>query len=104
MNTDISDSPQKSVPSKPKCVICGGTDDIELHHVGGRNHIPKYKVPLCRKRHQELTEKIRIAGGNMSYTPNKKARIVRALMAIMVFVWTLLEDLSREIEEEVETQ
>ena len=66
--------------------------------------MPKYKVPLCRKRHQELTDKIRIAGVNMSYTPNKKARIVRALITIMVFVWTLLEDLSQEIEGETETQ
>jgi hypothetical protein len=83
---------------KPHCLQCGSSGDIEGHHGGGRNHLPQFIVPLCRKHHVSVTAAIRLAGVSMSYTPNKRVRLLRALMAIIVLVWTLLEELLQEIE------
>src|SRR5579862_3814205 len=91
---------QHSKPKKPCCVICGSPADIELHHIGGRNHAPTDTVPLCRTHHLRLTEKIRVAGVDMPYTSDKRLRLVRAQMAAIVFIWNLLEEMLQELERE----
>jgi hypothetical protein len=88
-------------PDGPRCVMCGSAEKVEAHHVGGRKHIPWFTLPFCRKPHHDrITEAIRRAGVDMRFTPNKKIRLVRALMAVTILVWALLEELLEEIERE----
>jgi hypothetical protein len=96
--TQICERPSK--PQKLRCVICGSTVEVERHHVGGRNHVPRYTNPLCRKHHLRVTAAIRGGGIDMRYTSDKRVRLVRALMATAVFVWTLLDELMQEFEQE----
>ena len=70
------------------------------HHAGGQNHIPWFITGLCRYRHERLHEAISRAGIDLSYTENKKIRLIRALMTITMLVWELLRELLEEIERE----
>jgi hypothetical protein len=75
------------------CVVCGSTDDVERHHVGGRNHVAWFTVPLCRQHHVRLTIAIRHAGVDMRHTTDIRERFARARMANQLFLWTLEEAL-----------
>ena len=78
--------------SKPRhCVLCGNGQDIELHHVGGRNHVPWFTVPLCRDHHVKLTALIHQAGIDMRYVSNEQERISTVRQAVYVFLWMLEE-------------
>jgi hypothetical protein len=75
----------------PACVICGSTDGIEHNHVGGRNHVAWFTMPFCHEHHLQFHALLRAAGVNLEYTPNPEERIVRALKAIAICQWMLLE-------------
>jgi hypothetical protein len=92
----VKDKPRRAVDvtaaNQPCCVRCGCRKDIEQHHVGGRNHAPAFTLALCRPCHVAVTKALLSAGVDMRYTANKFERITRALRAILVFVWVLLEE------------
>ena len=75
------------------CVICDVTSRIEWHHAGGENHVAWFKVPLCYQHHQQLHKFVEAAGVNLQYTADPIERVVRALQAIKVCEWMLLEKL-----------
>ena len=62
---------------------------MELHHIGGRNHVAWFLIPLCQKHHVALTIAIRRAGIDMEYTPDATERLRRARQAIYVCLWFL---------------
>ena len=74
-----------------RCVLCGSAGDVELHHVGGRNHVFWFLVPLCREHHVKLTALIYQAGIDMRFTTDVIERISRARRAVVVFLWMLDE-------------
>lgn len=74
---------------KLRCTVCGSTDQVEKHHVGGRNHVVWFTIPLCRKHHVKLTAYIEAAGIDMRYTPDRLTRIRRARRAICMLLWFL---------------
>lgn len=74
---------------KLRCTICGSTDQVEKHHVGGRNHVVWFTILLCRKHHVKLTAYIAAAGVDMRYTPDRLTRIRRARQAICMLLWFL---------------
>jgi hypothetical protein len=74
-----------------RCAKCGSSHDLEMHHIGGRNHVVWLMIPLCRKHHIELTVAIRRAGIDLRYTSDKTERLRRARKAIYVCLW-FLED------------
>jgi hypothetical protein len=74
---------------KLRCAICDSTDHVEKHHVGGRNHVAWFTVPLCRDHHVRLTRYIERAGIDMRYTPDRLTRIRRARQAISMLLWFL---------------
>ncbi len=78
---------------KPHCVLCGSTRDVELHHVGGRHHIAWFTIPLCRIHHLRVTAALRVAGVNMSFTPDTRERFSRVRMATLVFLSLVEEEL-----------
>jgi hypothetical protein len=73
--------------------VCGRTDGVENHHVGGRNHVAWFTVPLCQKHHLRLTRAILNAEIDMRFTTNIRERFSRARMANQLFLWTLEEAL-----------
>jgi hypothetical protein len=81
--------PTKSVGLR--CVLCGSSNQVERHHIGGQNHIAWFTVPLCRKHHLELTTALSRAGVDMRYTPDVRERLRRARQATLVFLWMLGE-------------
>jgi hypothetical protein len=96
-NLQISgDQPTKPVQlrvrrssEKLRCTIGGSTKQVELHHVGGRNHVVWFTIPLCREHHVKLTRYIEAAGVDMRYTPDRLERLRRARKAIYMLLWFL---------------
>jgi hypothetical protein len=88
------------------CAICGSTDRVQGHHLGGRNHARFFTIPLCLSHHKRVTIAIqqmgRQAGGIdlMKRTSHPAERARRARLAAFVFLWFLEEMLETEIQAE----
>ncbi len=104
MKDDIKIRSPRSGTQKLHCVLCGSTVDVERHHAGGQYHIGWFNIPLCRMHHVRLTALIRLAGVNMSYTPDIRERFARARMMIFVFLWLLDEALKEYEQKQKEKQ
>jgi hypothetical protein len=81
-----------------RCVICLSTRRIESNHVGGKNFIAWFTGPLCGEHHDRFHALLRQAGVDLRYTPDTVERIRRALAAVQIFEWMLLEKLKCEIQ------
>lgn len=79
-----------------RCVICLSTRRVESNHVGGRHLIAWFTSPLCGEHHDRFHVLARQAGLDLRYTPDPMERIRRALLAIKIFEWMLLEHLKHE--------
>jgi hypothetical protein len=66
---------------------------IEEHHVGLRNHVPWFTLPLCQQHHREIHRSLEGAGVETRSTTNKLHRIGWALKALAVFLYRLAEEL-----------
>src|SRR4051812_22515287 len=82
---------KKSKKPKWPCALCGSSKKIELHHGGGRNHVPWFTIPLCREHHVKVTALIYQAGIDMRYVSSEEERLSIARQAIYVFLWILEE-------------
>lgn len=71
------------------CVLCGSIEQVENHHVGGRNHAPEFTLPVCREEHSTLHRALEQAGIDLRHTPNARRRLRQALRAVLVFLWIL---------------
>jgi len=80
------------------CNLCGSTDNITRHHVGGQNFIGWFEMWLCAKCQVIFHARQRAAGIDLRFTPNSKLRLIRALKMAFLFAWMLLDMLEREIE------
>ena len=74
-----------------RCVICDSDERIERNHAGGRSHVAWFTMPFCRSHHDQFHSLVRAAGIDLEYTSDPRERIVRALKAITVCQWMLLE-------------
>jgi hypothetical protein len=83
------------------CNLCGGTDNITRHHVGGQNFIGWFEMWLCAKCQVIFHARQRAAGIDLRFTPNSKLRLIRALKMAVLFVWMLLDMLEREIDSDI---
>lgn len=81
-----------------RCVLCGATDDVTKHHVGGQNFIGWFTMALCAKCQVIFHSRQRAAGIDLRSTPNPVKRLIRALKMTFLFAWMLLDMLEREIE------
>lgn len=80
-----------------KCVICGSTGRVEANHVGGRHQIAWFTMPLCGEHHDRfhvLLNQIRL---DLRYTPDPVERSLRALKALLVFGWMVIEALHHQV-------
>ncbi len=84
------------------CALCGSTEGVQLHHLGGQNHAPFFVIPLCTPHHKRVTIAIQQMGrqmGNidlMKYTPDPLERARRARLAALVFLWFIDEVLDEQ--------
>ncbi len=79
--------------TRARCVICDRSKDIEHNHVGGRNHVAWYTIPFCREHHAQFHALLSIARVDLEYTSDPRKRLLRALKAMKVCEWILLEAL-----------
>jgi len=69
-----------------KCVFCGSTRKIEIHHVAGR--LFKFTVPLCHECHVDMTvglKRLKI------HTSRKVKSLLDPCRATIFFLWKLFE-------------
>ena len=91
-------------PIEPICCWkCGSINNIEWHHVCGRNHDPEFLVgergcvvPLCRTCHRGrwgVHRALDQAKVDLRYTPDETERKRTARRAFLVFLWWVDEQL-----------
>jgi hypothetical protein len=74
------------------CVMCG-SKNVERNHVGGKNHVAWFTMPLCIAHHAQFHHLLRAAGVNLEYTSDPWERLLRAQEACMIFQWMLTKAL-----------
>jgi hypothetical protein len=89
------------LPKKPRCIICGSARKVEANHVGGRHHLAAFTMPFCYECHSRFHVQLRQAGVCLEFTEDGVERTRRALAAISVAVWVLLEKQREEINKRV---
>jgi hypothetical protein len=82
-----------SPPDQLRCTLCGTEELIEEHHVGLRNHAPRFTLPVCQRHHREIHRLLEGSGVETRPTTNKLHRIGWALKALAVFLYRLAEEL-----------
>jgi hypothetical protein len=87
----MSATPDLQSRGNLQCAKCGSSRNVELHHIGGRNHVAWIRIPLCREHHVMLTIANQRAGIDMRYTSDLAERQRRARQAIYVCLWFLDE-------------
>lgn len=69
-----------------------------MNHVGGKYHLAWFKMPFCSQEcHTRFHTMVRQADIDLEFTHNNVERIRRALAAIKIAEWMLLEQLKREV-------
>jgi hypothetical protein len=77
--------------SKMHCVICGSSDEVERHHIGGQNHVIWITAPFCVKHHDEFHLRLRLGESEvLFYTDDEQERHRRARQ-VMLAVLAMLE-------------
>lgn len=71
-------------------MICG-VPRIERNHVGGQNFIAWFTMPFCVKHHRQFHALLDAAGINLEYSADPIVRLIRALKAILVAAFMVLE-------------
>jgi len=76
---------------KSHCVICGSTDQVQWHHIGGENHVIWIRAPFCLKHHDEFHLRLRLGESEvLLYTSDEHERHRRARQ-VMLAVLSMLE-------------
>jgi hypothetical protein len=82
-----------------RCVLCGTSRRVHEHHIGLQNHVPWLEMLLCEACHETFHARFR-QSVDYRFTPNHKMRLIRAMQAVLVFLWVLLEMLVKEMRSE----
>jgi hypothetical protein len=80
-----------------KCVLCGDTRNVQGNHLGGRQHLGWFTMPFCGECHSLFHEMVNRAGIDLSFTDDPIERTRRALAAIKIAEWMLLEQLKNAL-------
>jgi hypothetical protein len=93
MTTARNSIRRPEIERKPlRCWVCGSTEQVQVHHPAGQNHVRWLKFPpLCRIHHDKVTTALRLGRVDMRYTSDRKERFRRMLQALLVFQWLILE-------------
>lgn len=80
-------------PSVKKCVLCGSRCNVQDNHLGGRHNLASFTMPFCGRCHRLFHAMVDRAGIDLRYTDDPIERVRRALAAIKIAEWMLLEQL-----------
>src|SRR5436305_794359 len=83
-----------------RCNLCGSTNNVTKHHVGGQNFIAWFTMGLCARCQEIFHARQRAAGIDLRCTPSPMRRLIRALKMCVLFMWMLLDMFEREIDQE----
>jgi hypothetical protein len=75
------------------CVICGSRTKLQWHHIGGRNHMAWVEMPLCYVHHEQCHKLLKSHGVNLEYTSDPVQRLIRASIAVSIFLCIVQEAL-----------
>ena len=84
-------------PAPKRCVLCGGARNVQGNHLGGRNFLAWFTMPFCDRCHPLFHAMVDRAGIDLRYTDEPIERIRRALAAIKIAEWMLLEQLKNTL-------
>jgi hypothetical protein len=73
------------------CVICGSHRNLQWHHIGGKKHLAWVMMPLCHPHHAQCHRLIK--GIDLQYTSDPVERLIRASIAISIFLCIVQEAL-----------
>jgi hypothetical protein len=69
----------------PTCVVCGETDPVVFHHLGGEANDSWIEAPVCHNCHSRQHEALRHLGADLSHQPKtileKLEQLLRGLAA-----------------------
>ena len=80
-------------PGVRRCVLCGSTRNVQANHLGGRRHLAWFTMPFCGECHVRFHEMVKRADIDLTYTHDPIEQFRRALAAIKIAEWMLLEQL-----------
>lgn len=80
-----------------RCVLCGSARNVHRNHPGGRHHVGWFTMPFCDPCHRLFHQMVDRAGIDLSYTHDPVERTMRALEAIKIAEWMLLEQLKNTL-------
>ena len=84
-------------PAPKRCVLCESASNVQGNHLGGRHHLVWFTMPFCDRCHPLFHAMVDRAGIDLSYTDDPIERIRRALAAIKIAEWMLLEQLKNTL-------
>jgi hypothetical protein len=84
-------------PAPKRCVLCGSARNVQGNHVGGRQLLACFTMPFCDHCHPLFHAMVDRAGIDLRYTDELIERIRRALAAIKIAEWMLLEQLKNTL-------
>jgi hypothetical protein len=87
-------------PRKPevkRCVLCGNTRNVQGNHLGGRRHVAWFTMSFCGECHSLFHAMVDRAGIDLRFTDDPIERVRRALVAIAIAEWMLLEQLKNTL-------
>ena len=80
-----------------KCALCGSDHNVQGNHVGGRHFLAHFTMPFCDRCHRLFHAMVEKAGIELCYTDDPVERVRRALAAIKIAEWMLLEQLKNTL-------
>lgn len=80
-------------PAVKKCVLCGSDRNVQGNHLGGRRFLAYFTMSFCDGCHRLFHAMVERAGIDLRYTDDPVERVRRALAAIKIAEWMLLEQL-----------
>jgi hypothetical protein len=80
-------------PEVKKCALCGSTRNVQANHLGGRRNLACFTMPFCDQCHRLFHAMVDRAGIDLRFTDDRIERTRRALAAITIAEWMLLEQL-----------
>jgi hypothetical protein len=80
-----------------RCALCGSARNVQGNHLGGRHFLACFTMPFCDRCHPLFHAMVDRAGIDLRYTDEPIERIRRALAAIKIAEWMLLEQLKNTL-------
>ena len=76
-------------------MLCGSNRNVQANHLGGRHNLACFTMPFCDQCHRLFHAMVERAGIDLRYTHDSVERIRRAMAAIKIAEWMLLEQLKK---------